>query len=164
MQSPGWQPTKCVALMSDLVICKFRKSWHDTECPYWDQVSLNNPKPKPTPSKSASLRVCLYRLILYKLCVITIVLYDVFAALLVEANTRPFSVSPPVMASLIKNLFELNPEFAQQRPQLFAKYIPQILPPCRESELASYIAEAQQMQRDLRTHPDFIRYTCKNLH
>ena len=30
--------------ISDLVICKFRKSMviHDTECPYWDQVSLNN--------------------------------------------------------------------------------------------------------------------------
>ena len=34
-------------LMSDLVICKFRKSMviHDIECPYWDQVSLNNTKP-----------------------------------------------------------------------------------------------------------------------
>ena len=32
--------------MSDLVICKFRKSLfiHDTECPYGDQVSLNNPQ------------------------------------------------------------------------------------------------------------------------
>ena len=31
-------------LMSDMVICKFWKSMvmHDTECPYWDQVSLNN--------------------------------------------------------------------------------------------------------------------------
>ena len=31
-------------LMSDLVICNFRKSMviHDTECPYWNQVSLNN--------------------------------------------------------------------------------------------------------------------------
>ena len=30
--------------MSDLVVCKFRKSMviHDTRCPYWDQVSLNN--------------------------------------------------------------------------------------------------------------------------
>ena len=30
--------------MSDLVICKFRKSMviHDAKCPYWDQVSLNN--------------------------------------------------------------------------------------------------------------------------
>ena len=31
-------------LMSCLVVCKFRKSMviHDTECPYWDEVSLNN--------------------------------------------------------------------------------------------------------------------------
>ena len=31
-------------LMSDLVICKFRKNMviHDTEYPYRDQVSLNN--------------------------------------------------------------------------------------------------------------------------
>ena len=31
-------------LMSDLLICKFIKCMviHDTECPYWDQVSLNN--------------------------------------------------------------------------------------------------------------------------
>ena len=31
-------------LMYDLVRCKFRKSMviHDTKCPYWDQVSLNN--------------------------------------------------------------------------------------------------------------------------
>ena len=29
-------------LMSDLVICKFRKSIHNIECPYWDQMSLNN--------------------------------------------------------------------------------------------------------------------------
>ena len=30
--------------MSDVVIYKFRKSMiiHDTECSYWDQVSLNN--------------------------------------------------------------------------------------------------------------------------
>ena len=42
MQSPGWQPTLC-DLMSDLVICKFIQSMviHDTECPYWDQVSYN---------------------------------------------------------------------------------------------------------------------------
>ena len=31
-------------LMSDLVICKFKKSMviHDTECPFWDHVSLIN--------------------------------------------------------------------------------------------------------------------------
>ena len=34
-------------LMANLVISKFRKCMviHDIECPYWDQVSLNNTKP-----------------------------------------------------------------------------------------------------------------------
>ena len=39
-------------LISDLVNWKFRKSMviHDTECPYWDQVSLNNAnQTKPNP-------------------------------------------------------------------------------------------------------------------
>ena len=36
----------CV-FISDLVIWKFKKSMviHDTECPYWDQVSSNNTNP-----------------------------------------------------------------------------------------------------------------------
>ena len=44
MQSPGWQPTLWLDVWSGDLICKFRKSMvlHDTECPYWDQVSLNN--------------------------------------------------------------------------------------------------------------------------
>jgi len=80
--------------------------------------------------------------------------------LLVEANANPFSVSPPTMANLIKNLFKLKPEFAELRPQLFAKYIPNVLPPCREEDLERYIQETQQMQRDLRTHPDFVSGDC----
>ncbi len=47
-------------------------------------------------------------------------------------------------------------EFAQLRPHLFARYIPNILPPCREEDLEKYIEETRQMQRDLRTHPEFI--------
>ena len=37
-------------LLSDLVICKIiwkRMVIHDTECPYWNQVSLNNSLPSP---------------------------------------------------------------------------------------------------------------------
>ena len=46
-------------LMSDLVICNFRKSMvtHDTECPYWDQVSLNNTKPTKTNQTKPSVDV-----------------------------------------------------------------------------------------------------------
>ena len=44
-------------LMSDLVNCNFRKSMviHGTECPYWDQVSLNNPNPNPFTALSTYL-------------------------------------------------------------------------------------------------------------
>ena len=39
-------------LVSYMVTCKFRKKVviHDTECPYWDQVSLKNPNPNLNPS------------------------------------------------------------------------------------------------------------------
>lgn len=76
--------------------------------------------------------------------------------LLVEANLRPFTILPPVMATLIKNLYVLKCEYANLRPQLFAKYIPNVLPACSLGELDMYVQEAQQMQRDLLTHPDFI--------
>ena len=44
LQSLSRQPTITCGLMSDLVICKRRKSMviQDTGCPYGDQVSLNN--------------------------------------------------------------------------------------------------------------------------
>jgi len=48
-------------------------------------------------------------------------------------------------------------DYSQLRPQLFAKYIPNVLPPCSVSELDHYVQEVQQLQRDLLTHPDFIR-------
>lgn len=76
--------------------------------------------------------------------------------MLVEANLRPFAIQPPVMSTLVKNLYCLKPDYAQLRPQLFAKYIPNVLPPCSLSELDHYVQEVQQLQRDLLTHPDFI--------
>ena len=42
MTSSGWLPLDFV---SDLLICKLREEWdvfHDTECPSWDQVPLQN--------------------------------------------------------------------------------------------------------------------------
>ena len=35
--------------------------------------------------------------------------YRYITALLVDASSKPFSISPPVMANLIKNLYDLNP-------------------------------------------------------
>jgi len=80
----------------------------------------------------------------------------VLIPILVDATSKPFAVPPPTMASLIKNLHELKPDFSQLRPHLFAKYLPSILPPCQEADLEKYIEEAKQMSRDLRTDPEFI--------
>ena len=46
-------------LTSELMICKFSRSIviHDTECPYCDQLSLNNPNPKTNP-RSGSVFIC----------------------------------------------------------------------------------------------------------
>ena len=61
MQSPGWQPTFCVAWC--LMICKFRKSVviHDTECPYWDHTSLNNT------NQNQNLSVLFFKLLIFHL-------------------------------------------------------------------------------------------------
>ena len=45
--------------------------------------------------------------------------------------------------------------FSDLHPYLFARYIPNILPPTKPEDLDKYIEEAQQMQRDLRSHPEF---------
>ena len=59
MQAPGWQPALLCGHMSDLVICKFRNIMviHDTECPYWDQVSLTLKLPGPAAGMGGSLTV-----------------------------------------------------------------------------------------------------------
>lgn len=75
--------------------------------------------------------------------------------LLVEASSKPFAVDPPTMADLVTKLHELKPGFSELHPCLFARYIPNILPPTKPEDLDKYIEEAQQMQRDLRSHPEF---------
>ena len=50
LQPPDWQPLVTCGLMSDLVICKLSIEYgymviHDTECSYWDRMSLNNGVP-----------------------------------------------------------------------------------------------------------------------
>jgi len=75
--------------------------------------------------------------------------------LLVEASAKPFAVPPPTMARLVTGLHGLKAEYASLRPQLFSRYLPNILPPCQADQLASYREETARMQRDLRAHPDF---------
>lgn len=83
---------------------------------------------------------------------------DTLISLLDNIHVRPLSVLPAVVSQLVINLHKIRPEYAQLRPQLFARYIPNVLPPCSLEELDKYVQEAQQMQRDLLTHPDFFRF------
>ncbi|XP_064603535.1 CDK2-associated and cullin domain-containing protein 1-like [Liolophura sinensis] len=77
--------------------------------------------------------------------------------LLEEVSSHPFLISPPTMATMIKNLHLLNKEFAQLKPQLFAKYIPNVLPATSEKDLERYIQETKEMQSALYNIPEFHR-------
>ncbi|XP_033102795.1 CDK2-associated and cullin domain-containing protein 1-like [Anneissia japonica] len=77
--------------------------------------------------------------------------------LLEEAQSRPFAVKPATAAGIIKGLYSLNPEFATLNPKLFAKYIPNVLPPTRIEDLPMYAEEAQLLQQDLQEEQGFSR-------
>lgn len=55
-------------------------------------------------------------------------------------------------------LILLFPEFAQIKPQLFAKYIPNVLPATSEKDLERYIQETKEMQSALYNIPEFRRF------
>lgn len=69
--------------------------------------------------------------------------------LLIKAHTMPFQVQPSTMASVVKGLHSLRPEWAQMAPALFSGFIPQINPPTEESHLADYAAHDQKLQMEL---------------
>ncbi|KAM9803922.1 CDK2-associated and cullin domain-containing protein 1 [Neosynchiropus ocellatus] len=69
--------------------------------------------------------------------------------LLVKAHSMPFEVQPSTMASVVKGLYNLRPEWAQLAPALFSGFIPQIHPPAVESHLSDYAAHDQKLQMEL---------------
>jgi len=75
--------------------------------------------------------------------------------LLLDAQTKPFMVGPAVMANIVKQLHLLSPELIVTQPQLFAKFIPNALPPTSEADLEALREETRRMQEQLATDPDF---------
>lgn len=69
--------------------------------------------------------------------------------LLLKAHAMPFQVQPSTMASVVKGLYSLRPEWAQLAPALFSGFIPQINPPTEESRLPDYAAHDQKLQLEL---------------
>uniref|UniRef100_A0A8C4SZF2 CDK2 associated cullin domain 1 n=1 Tax=Erpetoichthys calabaricus TaxID=27687 RepID=A0A8C4SZF2_ERPCA len=72
--------------------------------------------------------------------------------LLLQAHSTPFQITPSTMASIIKGLYALRPDWVQLAPALFSNFIPNILPPAMESQLCEYAAQDQKFQRDLFVH------------
>ncbi|XP_055757863.1 CDK2-associated and cullin domain-containing protein 1-like isoform X1 [Salvelinus fontinalis] len=69
--------------------------------------------------------------------------------LLLEAHSMPFQVRPSTMASVVKGLYTLWPDWAHLAPALFSGFIPQINPPTVESQLSDYAARDQKLQMEL---------------
>ncbi|KAK5853707.1 hypothetical protein PBY51_014839 [Eleginops maclovinus] len=69
--------------------------------------------------------------------------------LLIKAHSMPFQVQPSTMASVVKGLYSLRPDWAKLAPALFSGFIPQINPPAVESLLPDYAAHDQKLQLDL---------------
>ncbi|KAK7109087.1 CDK2-associated and cullin domain-containing protein 1-like [Littorina saxatilis] len=76
-------------------------------------------------------------------------------SLIDQASTTPFAIPPPTMASLIKNLYSLNPDYALANTELFARFIPNVLPPTNISDLSQYIEETHHLQQQLRRLPEY---------
>ncbi|XP_074531752.1 CDK2-associated and cullin domain-containing protein 1 [Halichoeres trimaculatus] len=74
---------------------------------------------------------------------------DTLISLLIRANSRPFQVQPSTMASVVKGLYSLRPEWAKLAPALFSGFIPQINPPAEESLLPDYASYDQKLQMEL---------------
>ncbi|KAI5610004.1 CDK2-associated and cullin domain-containing protein 1 [Silurus asotus] len=66
-----------------------------------------------------------------------------------KADAMPFQVNPSTMASVVKGLYALQPDWAKLAPELFSRFIPQIHPPVLESDLLCYAAEDQKLQMEL---------------
>uniref|UniRef100_A0A1A8M3W6 CDK2-associated, cullin domain 1 n=1 Tax=Nothobranchius pienaari TaxID=704102 RepID=A0A1A8M3W6_9TELE len=69
--------------------------------------------------------------------------------LLINAHSMPFQVQPSTMASVVKGLYSLRPEWAQLAPELFSGFIPQINPPTVESRLPDYADHDRKLQMAL---------------
>lgn len=74
-----------------------------------------------------------------------------------EVASRPFAVDPQMLMSIVKGLYSLNPEFSRHNPELFARFIPNLLPPTHWDQLPTLIQEDRMLQENLVTSQGFTR-------
>ncbi|KAJ8359954.1 hypothetical protein SKAU_G00164790 [Synaphobranchus kaupii] len=74
---------------------------------------------------------------------------DTLMPLLLKAQSTPFQITPSTMASVVRGLYSLRPDWVQLAPALFSSFIPQIHPPVLQSELQHYAAQDHKLQMEL---------------
>lgn len=72
-------------------------------------------------------------------------------------SRKPFTISPSTMQHLTQNLAQIRKEYIEMRPHLFSLYLVNVLPACSLSDLEHARLEVLNTQRDLCTHPNFVR-------
>ncbi|GFO46310.1 Cdk2-associated and cullin domain-containing protein 1-like [Plakobranchus ocellatus] len=72
-----------------------------------------------------------------------------------EVSAVPFAISPPTMASVVKNLYALNKDYSKLNPGLFSRYLPNILPPTDPALLEQYAEEARRYQAHIANMSEF---------
>lgn len=82
---------------------------------------------------------------------------DFLFTVIEEVSSKPFGADPQVMMSIVKGLYSLKPEFSSRNPVLFARFIPNLLPPTQCEQLPSLIQEDRMLQEDLVTSQGFSR-------
>ena len=73
-----------------------------------------------------------------------------FPDLLAESRSRPFSIPPAIVTSLVHNLHKINPLYYQLNKPLFSTYLPGIEPPMTEADLEVQREADRMLQKELR--------------
>jgi len=71
--------------------------------------------------------------------------------LMVAAQSTPFCIPPPVMSTMCKHLYQLNPEYTVIEPRLFSSYLPNVLPQMTEEDLQAQQDADRLLQESLRS-------------
>lgn len=70
--------------------------------------------------------------------------------LMAEAQSKPFSIRPDLMATICKYLHQLNSEYSRLHPSLFQHYLPNVGPAMTEADIERQICEERMFQEQLR--------------
>jgi len=79
-----------------------------------------------------------------------------------HATSQAFAASPDIMMQVVKGLYSLDQTFAQRCPEVFQRFIPNLIVTCNVDDLPRLIEESRQMQDELILKHGFERTSRLN--